>query len=212
MKKKDLNRLSRKELVDIVYDMASQQDETAAGALPMEQISSERNRIARAEKRMDIFKKVLAVLMVASAVSVLLSTLLFPVIQVSGNSMEPTLSDGDILLTLKSKHYEQSELCCVSWQNKLLLKRVIALPGDVVNIDGEGTVYVNGKELDEPYVTSKSLGECDLVFPYEVPKDKFFILGDNRVNSIDSRSTVIGCVSEDQMVGRVLLRIWPLRK
>lgn len=156
------------------------------------------------------FISTLSVLAVIAAVAVLVSTLFLPVIQVSGNSMEPTLSDGDVLVLLKSKHYERSQLCCISWQNKMLLKRIIGLPGDVVSIDTEGNVTVNGALLDESYVSDKTLGECDVTFPCQVPEGKVFVLGDHRSTSIDSRSSEIGCVDQDQIVGFVLFQVWPI--
>jgi len=156
------------------------------------------------------FISTLSVLAVIAAVAVLVSTLFLPVIQVSGNSMEPTLSDGDVLVLLKSKHYERSQLCCISWQNKMLLKRIIGLPGDVVSIDTQGNVTVNGILLDEPYVSDKTLGECDVTFPCQVPEGKVFVLGDHRSTSIDSRSSEIGCVDQDQIVGFVLFQVWPI--
>ena len=156
------------------------------------------------------FVSTLSVLAVIAAVAVLVSTLFLPVIQVSGNSMEPTLSDGDVLVLFKSKSYERSQLCCISWQNKMLLKRIIGLPGDVVSIDTEGNVFVNGAQLDEPYVSDKTLGTCDMTFPCQVPEGKVFILGDHRATSIDSRSSEIGCVDQEQIVGFVLLKVWPI--
>lgn len=156
------------------------------------------------------FISTLSVLAVIAAVAVLVSTLFLPVIQVSGNSMEPTLSDGDVLVLLKSKRYERSQLCCISWQNKMLLKRIIGLPGDVVSIDTQGNVTVNGALLDEPYVSDKTLGECDVTFPCQVPEGKVFVLGDHRSTSIDSRSSEIGCVDQDQIVGFVLFQVWPI--
>ena len=156
------------------------------------------------------FISTLSVLAVIAAVAVLVSTLFLPVIQVSGNSMEPTLSDGDVLVLLKSKRYERSQLCCISWQNKMLLKRIIGLPGDVVSIDIQGKVSVNGALLDEPYVSDKTLGECDVTFPCQVPEGKVFVLGDHRSTSIDSRSSEIGCVDQDQIVGFVLFQVWPI--
>lgn len=156
------------------------------------------------------FISTLSVLAVIAAVAVLVSTLFLPVIQVSGNSMEPTLSDGDVLVLLKSKHYERSQLCCISWQNKMLLKRIIGLPGDVVSIDTQGNVTVNGVLLDEPYVSDKTLGECDVTFPCQVSEGKVFVLGDHRSTSIDSRSSEIGCVDQDQIVGFVLFQVWPI--
>ena len=122
------------------------------------------------------------------------------------------MHDGDILLLMKTKEFDYGELCCVAWQNKLLIKRVIAGAGDIVDIDQEGNVSVNGVLLDEPYVTEKSLGECDVSFPYQVPEGKFFVMGDRRESSIDSRSSAIGSVGDDQIVGRVLFRVWPFSR
>ena len=156
------------------------------------------------------FVSTLSVLAVIAAVAVLVSTLFLPVIQVSGNSMEPTLSDGDVLVLFKSKSYERSQLCCISWQNKMLLKRIIGLPGDVVSIYTEGNVFVNGAQLEEPYVSDKTLGTCDMTFPCQVPEGKVFVLGDHRATSIDSRSSEIGCVDQEKIVGFVLLKVWPI--
>ena len=161
-----------------------------------------------------LFRKTLlstfATLVVVAAIAVLISTLLLPVIQVSGSSMEPNLRDGDILVLTKSQSADYSDLCCVSWQNKLLLKRIIGMPGDSITIDADGNVYRNNVRIDEPYVIEKSLGNCELTFPFVVPENKYFILGDNRATSVDSRNAAIGCVGQDQIVGRVLFKIWPL--
>lgn len=147
--------------------------------------------------------------MVVASISVLLTTIFFPVVQVSGQSMEPTLQDGDMLMLLKSNNYSRGELACVNWQNKYLLKRIIGLPGDHITIDLEGNVYVNNELIDEPYVSSKSYGECDLEFPIQVPDGKLFVLGDHRDTSIDSRSSTVGYIDNDQVLGRVLFRFWP---
>jgi len=111
---------------------------------------------------------------------------------------------------VKSSELERGDLCGFSYSNKVLIKRVIGLPGDVIAIDAEGTVYVNGEVIDEPYITEKGLGECDLEFPYTVPENEYFLMGDKRTTSIDSRSTVIGCIAKDQIIGRLFLKVWPL--
>lgn len=177
-----------------------------------EQVESELNRIRYRKRFIRTLLNTAAVLIVVAAAAVLVSTIFMPVIQVSGDSMSPTLNDGDILVTLNTDSVTYGDLCCVSWQNKMLLKRVVGLAGDVISISGDGSVTVNGKLLDEPYVIEKSLGQCDIAFPYEVPADKIFILGDNRVLSADSRNSDIGSISADQIVGKVLFRVWPLRK
>ena len=206
MTKKDLRHMSRKELVDIVYEMAEQDDESST--LHHEEVTAEQKRLDKNRKFRRVLTSTISALVVVAAAAVLLSTLFLPVIQVSGDSMEPAMHDGDILLLLKTDQFDYGDLCCVAWQNKLLLKRVIGKGGDEIVISDEGTVSVNGEILDEPYVTHKSLGECDLEFPYHVPDGALFVMGDRRDTSIDSRSTVIGSVNGDQMVGRVLFRIW----
>ncbi len=208
MTDKELKRLSRSELVDIIYEL--QENPTAESeSLPTaEQVKNERSRIRYNQRFLKTFRSTLSILIVVAAIAVLVSTLFLPVIQVSGDSMEPTLYDGDILLLFKTNNYTSGQLCCISWQNKLLLKRIIGQPGDYIDIDAEGNVYVNDLLLDEPYVTGKSLGECDLTFPYQVPDGKLFVLGDHRDTSIDSRSSTIGCVENEQIVGQVLFKIW----
>lgn len=176
----------------------------------IEQVKTERKRIKyKAAYRKALLGTIDALLLVA-AVAVLISSLLLPVMQISGNSMEPTLENDDIIVLVKTNRFKTGDLCSFSWNNRTLIKRVIGVPGDWIEIDSDGTVYVNGKEIDEPYVTEKSLGECDIEFPYQVPENCLFMMGDHRETSIDSRNTVIGSVNYDQVIGRVLFRIWPL--
>ena len=177
-----------------------------------EQVESELNRIRYRKKFLRTLLNTVAVLIVVAAAAVLVSTIFMPVIQVSGDSMSPTLNDGDILVTLNTDHIAYGDLCCVSWQNKMLLKRVIGLPGDTVSIKEDGSVYVNDKLLDEPYVIEKSVGDCEISFPYEVPDNHIFILGDNRIRSVDSRNKDIGSITKEQIIGKVLFRIWPFGK
>lgn len=188
------------------------ENKTTPISLPsVEQIESELKKINYKRKFAKTLLSTVSVLIVVAASAVLVSTLFFPVIQVSGNSMEPTLKDGDILVLVKSKNVTYGDLCCVSWQNKVLLKRVIGLPGDKINIDRDGNVFVNGQLLDEPYVSNKSLGSCEIEFPYLVPDNKVFLLGDQREISVDSRSSAIGCAGKDQIMGHVLFKVWPFK-
>ncbi len=176
----------------------------------LEEISQERHRIARKQRFRQILGSTVGILIVVAAAAAILATLFLPVLRVSGDSMSPALEDGDILLLWKTDRLKTGDLIGFSWQNKLLLKRVVAFPGDVVSMDAQGNVSVNGELLEEPYVDEKALGECSIEFPYQVPESHYFVLGDHRATSIDSRSTVIGCVAQEQVIGKVLLKIWPL--
>lgn len=174
-----------------------------------EEVAAELHRLKYKKRFGHVLRSTIYGLLVVAALSVLLATLLMPVMQVSGTSMTPTLVDGDILCLVKTSDMHVGDLCGFYWQNKLLIKRIIAKPGDFVDIDAEGNVYVNSSLLSEPYISGKSLGECDLEFPYQVPDNRFFVMGDHRSTSIDSRSSAIGCVEKSQIVGRVAVRVWP---
>lgn len=176
----------------------------------MEAVTAERERLAHQTKYRRVLGSTIYALVIVAAVAVLLATLFLPVLQVSGDSMNPTLYDQDVLVLVKDTNMKTGDLCAFYWQNKLLLKRVIGSAGDVIDISDEGVVSVNGEELDEPYVDELALGECDLDFPYQVPDNRYFVMGDHRATSIDSRSSVIGCVEKTQIVGKVILRVWPL--
>ncbi|MCD7866596.1 MAG: signal peptidase I [Clostridiales bacterium] len=176
-----------------------------------EEIQAERDRLQYRKRYRQTLRTTIYALIVVAAAAVLLATVFFPVLQVSGTSMEPTLEDEDIILLIDTDNFETGDLIGFYYQNKLLLKRVIGGPGDVIDIDEEGNVSVNGELLDEPYVTEKALGETDLTYPYQVPENRYFVMGDNRATSVDSRSSAIGCIDVDQVVGKVILRVWPLK-
>ena len=175
------------------------------------QVETERKRYRRQKAYNKALRGTVYVLTIVAAVAVLIATLFLPVLQIEGKSMEPTLHNGDVVLLFKTTRFERGDLCGFTWNNKLLIKRVIGLPGDWIEIDTEGNIYVNGKLLDEPYVKQKALGECDIEFPYQVPQEQYFVVGDMRESSIDSRNSLIGCIEKDQIVGKVFFRIWPFK-
>ena len=176
-----------------------------------QQVETERKRYRRQKAYNKALSGTIYVLTIVAAVAVLIATLVLPVLQIEGTSMEPTLVNGDIVLLTKTTNFGRGELCGFSWNNKLLIKRVIGLPGDWIEIDTDGTIYLNGEKLDEPYAQQLAMGECDLEFPFQVPQEQYFVLGDMRESSIDSRNTLIGCVEKDQIVGKVFSRIWPFK-
>jgi len=172
------------------------------------ELKHERNKI----RYRRILKNAVYALVIVAAVAVLIATLVLPVLQISGTSMEPTLNNGEIVVLIKTTKLDRGDLCGFSYSNKILIKRVIGLPGDTVEIDADGNVAINGEVIDEPYITNKSLGECDIEFPFTVPENEYFLLGDQRETSIDSRSSVIGCVELEQIVGKLFFKIWPLNE
>lgn len=149
-------------------------------------------------------------LVVVAAVAVLIAVLLLPVLQISGTSMTDSLQDEDIVVALNSSKYKTGDVIAFYYNNNILVKRVIAASGDWVDIDKDGNVYVNNELLDEPYVTDKALGDCNITLPYQVPDGRCFVMGDHRATSIDSRNTAVGCVSNDMVIGKILLRVWPM--
>jgi len=151
-------------------------------------------------------------LVCVAAVAVLVATLYLPVLQTYGTSMSPTLDDGDIVVSLKTGQLETGDVVAFYYNNRILVKRVIAGSGDWVDIREDGAVFVNGEELDEPYVSEQSKGSCNIDLPYQVPDGRWFVMGDHRAVSVDSRDRAVGCVSEEQIVGRLTYRIWPLNR
>ena len=177
----------------------------------IKQVEAERKRYRRKKAYNKALRGTIYVLTIVAAVAVLIATLILPVLQIEGSSMEPTLSNGDVVLLTNTTRFKRGDLCGFAWNNKLLIKRVVGLPGDMIEIDADGTIFLNGDQLEEPYVEHKALGECDLEFPYQVPQGQYFVIGDMRENSIDSRNTAIGCIPKDQVVGKVFFRVWPFK-
>lgn len=178
--------------------------------LDIEQLEGELKREKHKKRYRRVLRSTIFTLVVVAAFAVLTAVLWMPVLQIYGSSMNPILNEGDIVVSMKGKQFETGDVMAFYWNNRILVKRVIAQPGDWVDMDEDGNVYVNSKKLDEPYLTKKAYGECDIKLPYQVPESKIFVMGDNRDVSIDSRSTTVGCVAEEQIVGRIIFRIWPL--
>ena len=150
------------------------------------------------------------ILIVVAAAAVLAATIWLPVFRIYGSSMTPTVSEGEIVVSMKGMSFEKGDVVAIWFGNKLLVKRVIAAPGEWVDIDQDGYVYVNNQLLDEPYVSERAFGECNIELPYQVPEGRYFVMGDHRSTSQDSRSTAVGCIAEEQIVGRIIMRVWPL--
>lgn len=178
-------------------------------ALSIEDVEKERKRIRRKKYYKSALKRTVSVLVVVAAVAVLIATLFLPILQISGDSMSPTLKNDEIVVLYKTKSPERGDVIGFYYQGKILLKRVIALPEETVVIDENGRVHINGKILEESYVSEFDLGDCDIEFPYTVPAEEFFVLGDKRANSVDSRSAAIGTVSRDEIIGEVFFRVSP---
>lgn len=216
----DLSRLRRAELLEIVVEQGHELDELRGRDVPADaDLSSasgtsafekELERTRRTKRMHTALKRTLSALVTVAAVAVLVTTLFFPVLRIYGTSMTPTLQSGEFVVALKTSNFKQGDVVAFKFDNKILVKRVIASAGQWVDIDSAGNVSVDGVPLDEPYIDEKSLGDCDISLPYQVPDGKVFVMGDHRSTSIDSRSTALGCVSQEQVVGKALLRVWPL--
>lgn len=175
-----------------------------------EQVLRELERERNRRKLGQVLRSTIYALVVVAAAAVLVAVLVTPVFRIYGSSMNPTLTEGDLVVSVKGTDLEKGDLVVFYYENKILVKRYIAGPGQWVDIDGSGNVYVDGELLEEPYLTEKALGECDITLPYQVPDGRIFVLGDHRSTSVDSRSTSVGCVSEEQLVGKIVFRVWPL--
>ncbi len=174
------------------------------------QLEAELNRMKYRSRYRAVLRSTIYTLIVVAAVAALVATIWMPVLQIYGTSMTPTLGEGEVVVSIKGAEFKQGDLVAFYLGNKILVKRCIAGPGQWVNIDQEGNVYVDGEPLEEPYLTEKALGDCDIEMPYQVPENRYFCMGDHRSTSVDSRSTSVGCISEEQVVGKIVFRVWPL--
>ena len=176
----------------------------------IEQLEAELDRTRYKSRYRSVLRSTVYTLIVVAAIAVLVATVWLPVLQIYGSSMTPTLDEEDIVISIKGSQFQQGDLIAFYMGNKILIKRVIALPGQTVDIDEEGNVYVDGKYLDEPYLTEKYFGDANIGLPYQVPDNRYFCMGDHRSTSVDSRHSEIGCISEEQIVGKIVFRVWPL--
>ena len=183
------------------------------GEMPSaEQLEAELKREKYKRRYHSVLRSTIYTLITVAAIAVLVATLWLPVLQIYGSSMTPTLQDGEIIFSVKTADLEPGDIVAFYYNNKILVKRVICGPGDWVNIDEDGTVYVNEVRLKEPYLAEKALGDCNFELPYQVPAGKIFVMGDHRSTSVDSRNTAVGCVAQEQIVGKIIFRIWPLNR
>lgn len=180
--------------------------------LGIKELRQELRRVKYNNKFAATLFNTIGTLVVVAAAAILVANLWLPILQVTGTSMSPTLQEGQVLMASKGHDFKTGDVIAFYYNNKILVKRVIAMPGDWVNISDDGTVYVNDIAIDEPYLKEKALGDCNIELPYQVPESKIFVMGDNRSVSLDSRNTAIGCVSEEQVVGKITFAIWPLSK
>ena len=176
----------------------------------MEQLQTELNRVQYRKRYNTVLKSTVYTLITVAAVAILVATLWLPVLQIYGSSMTPTMQNGDIVFTLKTSNFQNGDVLAFYYNNKILVKRVIACPGEWVDMEEDGTVFVNNQQISEPYVTDLAYGDTNIELPYQVPDGKLFVMGDHRSTSVDSRNTAVGCVAQEQVVGKIVFRIWPI--
>lgn len=178
----------------------------------VEQLEAELKRVKYKSRYRAVLRSTVFTLITVAAAAILVATLWLPVLQIYGGSMTPTLQSGEIVCSVKTSELAPGEIVAFYYNNKILVKRVICGPGDWFDIDENGTVYVNGAPLQEPYLTEKALGDCNIELPFQVPDGRYFVMGDHRETSVDSRNTAVGCVAQEQIVGKIIFRVWPVRR
>lgn len=182
------------------------------GKPSVEQLETELSRVKYKSRYRAVLRSTVYTLITVAAVAVLVATLWLPVLRIYGSSMTPTLEDGEIIFSLKTSEFKPGDIVAFYYNNKILVKRVICGPGDWFDIEEDGTVYVNDVRLEEPYLDEQALGDCNIDLPYQVPDGRYFVMGDHRATSVDSRNTAVGCVSQEQVVGKIEFRVWPFKR
>ncbi len=177
----------------------------------LEEIQNEMRRARSQSKYHQALKSTAGTIVVVAAIAVLVASIFLPVLRVTGSSMQPSFSPGNVLVAVKTRDYLPGDVCSFYYNNKLIIKRVIATGGDMLEIDEDGRVSVNGLVLEESYVPQYDLGMCDIEFPFRVPDEQLFVMGDNRAASVDSRVQAFGCISQEELMGKIVLRVWPIQ-
>ena len=190
--------------------MSKRKNKAARTDFPsVEELTEELKREKFRSRYKKVLRSTIYTLVIVAAISVLVATLLMPVLQIYGTSMSPNLHEDEIVVSIKSSNLKTGDIIAFYYNNRVLVKRVIGLPGDMVSIDDAGTVFVNDKMIDEPYIAEKSSGTSDIEYPYTVPQNEYFVLGDHRQTSVDSRSSLVGCVQREEIIGKIVFRVWP---